>query len=133
MGYSSKWFSRSELECHGNGCCDGLPPGGVDDRLLEMLDSIRERIGGPLEVSCVYRCPIHNAEVGGVPGSTHEKAIAADILQPDYMPDFGTFKWHIYNNGVIDPDEMGIGEYASSGFIHTDLRGYAARWTEDDY
>ena len=61
----SKYFSDDELRCHGDGCCDGGVE-NINPLLLEKLDALREMIGGPIELSCAYRCPIHNEEVGGV-------------------------------------------------------------------
>lgn len=79
----SRYFSDYELECHGDGCCNG----GVDKInpiLLEKLDKLREMVGGALELSCAYRCPIHNEEVGGVPNSQHVLGNGADVQTPNY-------------------------------------------------
>lgn len=85
---SSKYFSPEELMCHGagQGHCDcGVDTAGyVSPRLLEFLDRLRENIGGPLEISCAYRCPAHNAAVGGVANSQHVYGTAADIQTPNY-------------------------------------------------
>lgn len=84
----SKYFSEYELMCHGReqGDCDcGVDSSeNVSPRLLELLDQLRENIGGPLELSCAYRCPEHNAYVGGVPNSQHVFGTAADVQTPDY-------------------------------------------------
>lgn len=77
---ASEHFSNEELACH---CC-GEGADIVSDRLLELLEQLRENIGGPIEISCAYRCPSHNAEVGGVPDSQHVLGTAADIQTPDY-------------------------------------------------
>lgn len=113
---TSKHFSAAELRCHGDGCCDG----GVDKispRLLELLEQLRSNTGGlPLELSCAYRCPTHNAEVGGVKYSQHQYGTAADVLCPDHL-EFGEFLWYV--------DQLpfdGIGVYRSEGFIHVDVR-----------
>ena len=90
---SSKYFSDAELQCHGDGCCDGGAY-NVSPRLLELLDQLRENIGGPLNLSCAYRCPAHNAEVGGVPNSQHALGNAADILCPDWLS-MGEFRWYV--------------------------------------
>lgn len=78
-GYVSKYFSREETECH-CGCGGNI----VNPILLEKLDALRELIGGPLEISCAYRCPTHNAEVGGVPNSQHTLGNATDVQTPDF-------------------------------------------------
>ena len=119
----SKYFSVEELACK---CCGQLPDDGMDPRLLDVLDAMREEIGAPLTLSCAYRCPAHNAEVGGVPNSQHVQGCAADVLLPDDMT-------------VDELAELaercgadGIGRYWSQGFVHVDTRGEWARWTEND-
>ena len=134
MSRSGKFFNEWELSCK---CCGGFPDeNGVDDRLVAVLDHLREQMGGPLEISCAYRCPEHNAEVHGVPNSQHVLGTAADILCPDYLS-WENFVWYLENcteiPGVISKDEISLGFYRSSLFAHLDVRGYAARWTEDDY
>lgn len=129
----SKYFSDDELRCHGDGCCDG----GVENIspvLLEKLDALREMIGGPLELSCAYRCPEHNAEVGGVENSQHVLGNAADVIVPDF-PHCDTvdkLAWYAEQVGFD-----GIGRYYDSDFVHVDVRddgkspnGYT--WTDQD-
>lgn len=117
----SKYFSDAELACR---CCGQLPNGGIDSRLLQVLDSIRECVGGPVEISCAYRCPAHNAEVGGVPNSQHVLGTAADILIPDGM----TVNQLAQIAEACGAD--GIGEYHNLLFVHVDTRGEKARWIE---
>ena len=77
---TSEHFSEAELSCH---CC-GRGVEKISPRLLELLEKLRENIGGPIEISCAYRCPSHNAEVGGVPNSQHVLGTAADVQTPNY-------------------------------------------------
>lgn len=80
----------------------------------------------PVSISCAYRCPSHNEEVGGVPNSQHVKGCAADVLVPDGM----------------SVDELaqiaeecgadGIGKYYDSLFVHVDTRGETARWDDQN-
>lgn len=46
------------------------------------LDRARELFGAPVEMTCGYRSPEHNAEIGGVSDSAHTKGMAADIKAP---------------------------------------------------
>jgi zinc D-Ala-D-Ala carboxypeptidase len=46
------------------------------------LDRAREFFGNPIVLTCGYRDPVHNAEIGGVPNSAHTKGLAADIKAP---------------------------------------------------
>lgn len=79
-----KYFDEHEFACH----CDrhGVDAEGhpildyiIDKRLVDVLDRIRERLGVPITVNSGYRCPEHNAEVGGVSDSQHVLGTAADI------------------------------------------------------
>jgi len=123
---ASKYFSDDELTCH---CCGKYPDGGMDQNLLELLDEIRETVGSPVEISCAYRCPEHNREVGGVSNSQHVDGTAADVIVPtgwtvDQLADLAQ---------RLNAD--GIGRYYTSGFVHVDVRegrtgaGYA--WIGD--
>ena len=117
----SKYFSDEELACK---CCGNLPPNGIDSKLLNVIDAIRKSVGGPVSLSCAYRCPTHNAEVGGVPDSQHVQGCAADVLVPDSMS-VEEFAQLAESCGAD-----GIGRYYDSLFVHVDTRGYAARWDD---
>ena len=85
----ARFFSPEEMMCHGasQGHCNcGIESAAkVSPRLLQLLDKLRENIGGPLEVSCMYRCPDHNAALdGSVPNSQHVQGTAADVQTPNY-------------------------------------------------
>ncbi|WP_371374337.1 YcbK family protein [Sporomusa aerivorans] len=115
----AKYFSKEEFACRH---CGQEP--GIDVRLQNILDAMREQVGRPLQLSCAYRCPEHNAEVGGVPNSYHVQGMAADVLVPDDMS----------VNELAEIAEQcgadGIGRYYESLFVHVDTRGYTARWSE---
>lgn len=46
------------------------------------LDRAREFFGNAIELTCGYRNPEHNKEIGGVPDSAHTKGMAADVKAP---------------------------------------------------
>ena len=71
-----KHFEMGEFACKH---CQQLPRGGMDTRLLDVLDKMRERLGEPLVVSSGYRCPTHNRNSGGASQSYHMKGMAADV------------------------------------------------------
>jgi len=108
----SKYFSEKEQVCK---CCGQLPPNGMSDVLLSKLDELRELAGEPIHVSCMYRCPKHNAEVGGVPNSQHIDGTAADIycdnLTVDELADL-----------AVKVGFDGIGRYYEDQFVHVDVR-----------
>ena len=74
-----KYFKMKEFECR-----DGCPmPASARENIEALvqavLDPARERLGKPIYVNSGYRCPRHNAAVGGVPNSQHMRGEAADI------------------------------------------------------
>ena len=114
VSYQSKYFSEAETQCH----C-GCGGNKVNPLLLEKLDELREMIGGPLELSCAYRCPEHNAEVGGEPNSQHLLGNAADVLVPDFdhCNTVDQLAWYAEQVGFD-----GIGIYPEDEFVHVDVR-----------
>lgn len=78
-----EFFRFEEFACR---CCGRIPPGvrgNIEALVDNVLDPARRVFGGPVSVSSGYRCPKHNAEVGGVGGSQHLKGEAADICCSD--------------------------------------------------
>lgn len=79
-----KNFNCNEFRCP---CCGqpdatGLPQvrANIEALVENVLDPVRERLGMPIRVNSGYRCPKHNAEVGGVPRSQHMVGEAADVV-----------------------------------------------------
>ena len=112
-GMLSEHFSESEFACkHCGKGADKISP-----KLIELLEQLRWNIGGyPLHINSGYRCPTHNANVGGVPNSQHVLGTAADVACPPQLT-FGQFKWYV--------DQLpfdGIGIYENANFIHVDVR-----------
>lgn len=98
-------------------CCqiDKMEPAAII--MLERLESIV----GPIIVTSAYRCPKHNKEVGGEPGSLHMQGIAFDILSKD-----GPDRIRLLTEArKLSFGGFGIGK----NFIHIDLRKNFAMWT----
>ena len=74
MATNTKNFSVSEFACK-CGCGFNI----IDQRVINMAQSIREALGVPVRVNSGCRCEKHNAKVGGVKGSKHTKGLAADL------------------------------------------------------
>ena len=124
-------------------CCDQLPPSFDPDDiatpfqiLFDNFDFIREAWGKPIFVTSGYRCPMHNAMVGGKVLSVHMFGLALD-LDCDNVDDVFEMDAMIQD---ICPD-LRRGRYTDLGtFIHIDT-GYfiypkatdswkeGARWT----
>ena len=115
----SEHFDSSEFACKCG--CGGMNKGaGVNPRLVQGLEAMRQMCGCPLELSCAYRCPTHNAKVGGVWNSQHVYGEAADVqTPPGYTP---SELYAIAERAGAD----GIGIYEWG--VHVDVRAYAARW-----
>ena len=112
----SEHFAKSEFVCH---CC-GRGAEMIDPRLVELLEQLRAKAGKSVHLNCAYRCPTHNAEVGGVPNSQHVLGTAADII----IPEIG---FERARELVESIDFDGTGFYPPIGgvggwFIHVDVR-----------
>lgn len=93
-----EFFRFEEFACR---CCGQIPPGvrgNIEALVDNVLDPARRVFGGPVSVSSGYRCPKHNAEVGGVSGSQHLKGEVADICCGDNERLAGIFE----RNGRYD-------------------------------
>lgn len=109
-GNLSEHFSSDEFACHHCGQVTEIHP-----RLIELLEQLRKNCGRPLHINSGYRCPVHNAEVGGVKNSQHVFGTAADVALPAGLS-FGEFKWYVEQ---LPFD--GVGFYPND-FIHVDVR-----------
>lgn len=105
----SEHFSKKELACK---CCG--EPGSIDMGLIEALEDLRLLAGCPLIVTSGYRCPKHNAEVGGAKDSQHLKGTAADVRAKNLTP------LELFALAAQIPAINGIGLYKS--WVHIDVR-----------
>lgn len=107
----------SEMECR-CGECPGTP---VDLDHLRRLEALRAALGArPITITSGYRCPAHNAAVGGHPSSEHMDGTATDVVVRGVAPDT-----------VADRADSivgigGIGRYDT--FTHLDGRLRTSRW-----
>ena len=113
MAHNTKNFNVSEFSCH-CGCGTNI----IDQRVIDMAQTIRDALGVPVHVNSGCRCEKHNAnaKVGGVQkkvdaktgkvickGSNHLYGLAADLSSskgPIVM--FDTVK-KLYSEGKL-PD-----------------------------
>lgn len=116
----SKNFSRNELACKKGLCphCGGLMH--CEEFAIERLQALRDALGVPLTINSAFRCPAHNAEVGGKPDSQHLAGIAFDVALSE----------EVSRRTLIAQAKLlgfhGIGQYDS--FVHLDLRPTTAAW-----
>lgn len=61
-------------------CKDGSTIIFVDDYMVQVLEILRNKMGGkPITITSGYRTPAHNAKVGGAKYSYHMRGMAVDI------------------------------------------------------
>lgn len=107
-----------DCKCDNKNCNTTL----IEDDLLIALSQLHLSIG-EFYISSGFRCPAHNAVVGGKPDSQHLLGKAADIkssMTPKAVATAAA-KIDLFENG-------GIGLYAT--FTHCDVRKGRARWGE---
>lgn len=114
MSYA-KYFKPSELACRHCGV------DGTKKELRDALDAFREK-AGPTLINCAYRCPVHNAAVGGVPDSQHVLGLAADIRVPGATPA------QLEAIARTIPAINGIGRADYQEYLHIDVRAEPAEW-----
>ena len=74
MANDTKNFKVSEFTCK---CGCGHNP--IDQRVIDMAETIRQALGVPVRVNSGCRCVKHNAKSGGVKNSKHILGKAADL------------------------------------------------------
>lgn len=125
----AKYFSIEELSqsevATAKGIDNTMPVALYDNAngLMGLLDFIRTRWGGPIEVSSGYRCKELNEAVGGSPTSAHPYALAADI-----QPMSGCFECfrQVVRAAVVDYeggfDQLIIERRGSAKWVHIGWR-----------
>lgn len=94
----------------------------IDERLLDLLEKIRNYVGKPVHINSGYRSPEYNATLKNAsPRSQHCNGKAADIrvegVTPKQIADIA--ECYLGSSG-------GIGIYKT--FTHVDVRTSCARW-----
>jgi len=105
----TKHFKLSEFQCP---CCQTVK---LYPLLVELLEKLRKETGSAIYVNSGYRCPSHNAEVGGARFSYHRVGMAADVYSRKVsVKELGRLAHEIGFPTVI--------VYPHQGFIHVDVR-----------
>ena len=102
-------------------CQDGSDPIIISDKLVNVLQAIRNHFGQPITITSGYRTVAHNRKVGGEDYSQHIYGTAADIqvtgVSPSDVADYAE---------KLLPDSGGVGRYKN--FTHVDVRKVKSRW-----
>lgn len=120
----SPHFTLGEFACNGKTCgCGGAFR--ANEGLIALLESVREDIiHGPIQVTCGYRCPQHNREVGGWKNSYHCSGLAADITAPairESLTRMQEIAFAIGENLHAFATHGNVIYYPGRGFIHIDV------------
>lgn len=117
-----KYFKRSEFKCKCGKYCNGFPV-EPSEKLVKLLDQIREHFNAPVTITSGVRCKTHNSSsaVGGATNSQHLKGTAADIKVRGVKPEEVAAYAETLLTGT-----GGIGRYSS--FTHVDVRSNKSRW-----
>lgn len=110
----SKNFKLYEFDCKG-----GSKLVKLDPVLLVKLQTLRTRLGRPVNINSGYRTPEHNKNIGGSPRSQHMEGKACDIYVEGLTPATVARECEKIGFG-------GIGVY--SNHVHVDTRDGRARW-----
>ena len=114
----SPHFTVKEFACH-----DGSDTVLIDDRLVTLLEKIRDRFGKPIHINSAYRTAKYNAKIGGVSNSYHVKGMAADIVAQGVPPKRIAQYAETLGCG-------GIGWYEGKKFVHIDTRKNRVCWKD---
>ena len=111
-------FKMSEFKCK----C-GCSTFKLDSELIDKLQALRVKVGKPVRILSAYRCVNHNRSIGGATNSQHLYGTAADIAITGMTVDQ-------IAKAAEEVGFDGIGKYPKQNFVHCDVRGNRARWTE---
>ncbi len=88
----------------------------ISSKLVSKLEVLRRKLGVPFVITSGYRCPTHNANVGGAKNSYHVQGLAADVACPK------GFTVEQFAQICQDHGFTGVGAYTSQNFVHVDVR-----------
>jgi uncharacterized protein YcbK (DUF882 family) len=104
-------FNLREFQCK---CGCGTVK--ISSRLVSMLEALRQELGVPFVITSGYRCPTHNANVGGAKNSYHVQGLACDIACPT------GYTVEQFTQICLRHGFTGVGAYPGQNFVHVDVR-----------
>ncbi len=109
--------------------CTCCKQGQMSVGVLIFLEELRKHFNAPVRIHSSPRCATYNAQVGGSKRSEHLIVDGEDNDVVDFSVKGVTTKsLHMHVKSLPYANLLGIGYYPEQGFVHVDLRGYAARW-----
>ena len=114
--HDTKNFKPSEFQCK---CCG---QNKVSQVLIDMCQMIRDKVNMPIRINSGYRCPKHNAEVGGVKNSYHAQGLAADLSCGGNEEIIWQAVNDLYKNNQEFHNNLGYAiRYCKRHFVHIDI------------
>ncbi|MDH4225851.1 MAG: D-Ala-D-Ala carboxypeptidase family metallohydrolase [Deltaproteobacteria bacterium] len=111
----SRNFSSGEFACHcgDRGCHMTL----IHPKLVETLQTLRDRMARPLVLTSGFRCKTYNRVVGGRVRSFHTRGMAADVVcaSLEDVAELSAMALEI-------PWVGAVGRYPARFFVHVDVR-----------
>jgi uncharacterized protein YcbK (DUF882 family) len=101
-------FSDAEFACRH---CGQL---GVQLRLVEALQGLRDKLNVPVTITSGYRCAQHPVEAMKAAPGWHTQGLAADVAGPAPLT--------IWQALVDFPEFAGVGVAIHQGYVHLDIR-----------
>ena len=120
----SENFNLKEFECKSTGQVK------IHEKLLELLQELRDTLDKPVIINSGYRSKEHNEKVGGAKKSQHLQGTAVDISlrNLDYSAkDLAIFVKNSAEYTGVGAQNLGLG-YADN-FLHVDVRGLISQET----
>ena len=114
MANNTKNFKVSELACK-CGCGFNI----IDQRIINMAQTIRDALGVPVRVNSGCRCEKHNKACGSTKGSFHTKGLAADLSSSSSAQTMFDTVRKLKAEGKLQDLEYCI-LYKRKNFIHID-------------
>ena len=122
MAQDTKNFKVTEFACKHCG------ENKIDQRVMNMAQALRDKLGVAVNVNSGYRCEKHNANVGGVKGSFHTKGLAADLSCSKGGEALYLAAQKLFTEGKLPDLEYCI-YYKKKNFIHIDCgKKRSKRW-----
>lgn len=104
----NEFFDTKEFKCKCGKCGEPV----INTALIDALTSLRKATKLPIHITSGYRCPEHNAAVGGKPNSAHVRGLAADVMVND-----SAYRYLFLNHVFKYFNRVGI----DATFIHVDV------------
>lgn len=116
----TKNFNSSEFDCKDGTTVPYALLGNLQE-LAKNLQVLRDNLGASIIIRSGFRSISHNKKIGGAKNSYHLRAMAADIVCPDYSTSQVFTKILV----LIKSGKMKAGGlHCYSTWVHYDIRGF---------